>query len=610
MQRQEERRVRHAGLALALALALPGCMVGPDYVKPPVLTPEKFKELKGAPVKGWKLAEPCGCVDTGAWWAVYRDPTLDQLEEQVELSNQNVAAAAEAYEQARALIRESQSALFPTVSTGYSTTRQYTGSALFNSGSSTTTAAPLSSSTTTTTTTTPSTTGNRGRVTAIYTAQGTLTWTVDIWGQIRRQIESSTAGAQVSAANLATAKLTAQAALATAYFNLRAAYSLKEILERTAAEYQRTLEITQNQYKAGTVSAADVASAETQLLATQAQAINTGIAIAQSEHAIALLIGRPPAALSLPPMRLTGFVPSIPVEVPSALLERRPDIAAAERTMQEQNALIGVAVAAYYPNITLSADLGFTGHVPLPFNPAHEFWSLTALAAETVFEGGLRSAQVDAATSTYRQSVANYRQTVLTAFEQVEDQLAALRVEAKQLKVQEQAVSEARKAVTVFPNQYRAGVVAFTSVVVAEANLLAAEQLALTTRQNLFPRERRADRGARAAVGTDRNFRESSGSKPDLPSSRNVDRAATSSEGRLFLLLDDPIALCVIDGLDRQRETRRCVARLRHVAPVPIGRRVEIEMLLLARLDAAGNENVQILSGQRARLCSALSTCR
>lgn len=459
-------------------------MVGPDYVKPPVLTPEKFKELKVNPGKDWKLAAPRDSVDAGPWWALYRDPTLDQLEEEVELSNQNVAAAMEAYEQARTLIREAQSALFPTVSTGYSTTRQYIGAALTNSGSSTTSATPSTGGSTTTTT--PGATGSRGRVTAIYTPQGTLTWTVDIWGQIRRQIESDVAGAQVSAANLVNAKLTAQAALATAYFNRKAAVSLKEILERTAAEYQRTLDITRNQYKAGTVSAADVVSAETQLLATEAQAINTGVAIAQYEHAIALLIGKPPAAVSIPPTPLTGYVPTIPVEVPAALLERRPDIAAAERTMQEQNALIGVAVAAYYPNVTLSADLGFTGHVPLPLNPAHEFWSLTALAMETVFEGGLRSAQVDAATSTYRQSVANYRQTVLTAFQQVEDQLAALRILAKQLKVQETAVAEARKAVTIYLNQYRAGVVAFTSVVVAEANLLTTEQLALTTRQNLF----------------------------------------------------------------------------------------------------------------------------
>ena len=237
------------------------------------------------------------------------------------------------------------------------------------------------------------------------------------------------------------------------------------------------------------------------MLATEAQAINTGVAIAQYEHAIALLIGKPPAAVSIPPTPLTGYVPTIPVEVPAALLERRPDIAAAEREMQAQNALIGVAVAAYYPNVTLSADLGFTGHVPLPLNPAHEFWSLTALAMETVFEGGLRSAQVDAATSTFRQSVANYRQTVLTAFQQVEDQLAALRILAKQLKVQETAVAEARKAVTSLSQpisrrrrrlhlrRRRGGEFAHDGAIGPDD---AAES---------FPRERRADRGAGRRLG-------------------------------------------------------------------------------------------------------------
>ncbi|HMK90480.1 MAG TPA: efflux transporter outer membrane subunit [Methylocystis sp.] len=469
---------------LAATFALAGCLVGPDYVPPPVQTPEKFKELKGTALKGWKLAAPRDRVDASPWWQVYNDHTLDELEAQVEISNQTVAAALEAYEQARTLIREAQAALFPTITASYTTTRQYTGAALLNTGSS----SSSSSSSTTPSAISTSVGSNvlHGQVTAIYTPQGSLTWEIDLWGKLRRQIESNVAGAQVSEADLENAKLTAQAALATAYFNLRAAYSLKDLLEQTAREYKRTLDITRNQYKAGTAAEADVVTAETQLLSTQAQAINTGVAIAQMEHAIAVLIGKPPADFSLPPMRLTGYIPSFPVEVPTTLLERRPDIAAAERMMQQENALIGVALAAYYPDVTLSADLGYTGHVPLPINPAHEFWSLTAMAAETVFEGGLRSAQVDAATSTYRQSVASYRETVLTAFQQVEDQLAAIRVQARQLQVQEKAVAEARKSVTFYLNQYRAGVVAFTSVVVAEAALLSAEQSALTTRQNLF----------------------------------------------------------------------------------------------------------------------------
>ena len=242
-----------------------------------------------------------------------------------------------------------------------------------------------------------------------------------------------------------------------AYFNLRAAYSLKSLLERTAGEYQKTVTITRNQYKGGTVSEADLVSAETQYMSTQAAAIATNETIAQLQHAIAMLIGKPPSEVNLPAMLLTGVIPPFPVGVPSQLLERRPDIAAAERMMQQQNALIGVAIAAYYPDVSISGDFGYTGFMPLPINPAHEFWAIGGMALETVFDGGSRSAQVDSAKATYLESVANYRQTVVTAFQQVEDQLAAIRVLSAQLKVQDNAVVEARKAVTVYLNQYRAG---------------------------------------------------------------------------------------------------------------------------------------------------------
>ncbi len=473
---QPIRQARFAPFAVGLALA--GCMVGPDYVPPLVPAPEKFKELKGNLLKGWKLAAPRDSVDAGPWWRIYNDPALDALETQVEISNQTVAAAVEAYEQARTLVRQAEAALFPTIGAGYNASRQYTGKALDSGFSITPNVAPGIA--------TPTTTVTNGQVTAIYTPHAGLTWEVDIWGKIRRQIESNVAGVQVSAADLENAKLTAQAALATAYFNRRAAVSLKRLLDETAREYRKTLAIVRNQYRIGSIAAADVNAAETQLLATEAQAINIGIIIAQLEHAIAMLIGKAPAELSLPPAGLVGNIPSFPVEVPATLLERRPDIAAAERMMQQQNALIGVALAAYYPDITLSATFGYTGFVPLPINPAHEFWSLAAMASETVFEGGQRSAQVDNATSSYRQSVANYRETVLAAFRQVEDQLAAIREERRQLEVQERAVAVARKSVGFYLNQYRVGWTVFTTVVVAEAQLLAAEQSALTTRQSLF----------------------------------------------------------------------------------------------------------------------------
>src|SRR5208283_5263673 len=448
---------RPFGFAPLLAgLALSGCMVGPDYVPPPVVTPEKFKELKSYLVKGWKLAAPRDCVDAGPWWKVYNDPSLDALEAQVEISNQTVAAAAEAYEQARTLVREAEAALFPTVTSAYNVTRQHTGKALVGGFPISPAATPALAS--------PTTVSLHGQTSTIYTPRADLVWEIDIWGKIRRQIESNVAAAQVSAADLENAKLTAQATLAAAYFNRRAAVSLRELLNRTAQEYRKTLEIVRNQYKIGLAARADVDAAETQLVAAEAQAISTGVQIAQLEHAIAVLIGRPPTELSLPTAGLVGGIPAVPVEVPSALLERRPDIAAAERLMQQENALIGVAVAAYYPDITLSATFGYTGFVPLPINPAHEFWSLAATATQTIFEGGLRSAQVDSETATYRQSVANYRQTVIAAFQQVEDQLAALRIGRQQLETQERAVAAARSSLNFYLNQYRVGWVAFTSV--------------------------------------------------------------------------------------------------------------------------------------------------
>ncbi len=458
----------------ALAAVLGGCSVGPDYTPPSSPIPDNYKELKGKALKGWKLATPHDSVDSGYWWTVYKDPLLDSLERQVEISNQTVAAAAAAYEQARTLIREAQASLFPTVTAGYNVVRQYSGKNLAgNSGAALSTNGGTTSS-------------SGGVVTTTYATQGNLTWDLDVWGKIRRQIESNVAGAQVGAADLANARLAAQAQLALAYFELRSAYSLKDLLEKTAVEYKKTLLITRNQYRAGTVNEADVAAAETQVLDTEAAAINLGVTISQLQHAIAMLIGKPPSEVTLNRMFLVGEIPAFPVSLPSRLLERRPDIAAAERQMQQQNALIGVAVAAYYPDISLSASLGYTGLTPLPINPAHEFWTLGASALETVFDGGMRSAQVDSAQAAYWQSVANYRQTVLTAFQQVDDQLAGIRMLNDQLRVQDKAVVEARKAVAVYLNQYRAGVVAFTSVVVAEAARLAAEQAALLTRQNLF----------------------------------------------------------------------------------------------------------------------------
>jgi len=395
---------------------------------------------------------------------------------QVEVSNQTVAAAAAAYEEARAVIREAQSALFPVATVGYSVTRTRTGP-LAVGANSTAGAGSLGGIT-----------GGRGAIyRTSYTVPISATWDLDVWGRIRRQIEANTSGAQASAADLDNAKLAAQAQLAIAYFNLRASDSLIALLTSTIAEYKRTYEIVNNQFKAGyAVTAGDVATADAQIATTEAQLANARLQRAQFEHAIAILIGRPPAELGVASRNLGQSIPKIPVSVPSALLERRPDIAGAERTMEEQNALIGVAEAAWFPDVSLSAMIQYIGPIPLPLNISRSIASIGASATETFFNGGLTAAQVDAARAAYWQSVANYRQTVLTALQQVEDELAAIRYLSRQVEQLRRAVADQRTAVDVFLNQFRAGTVAFTTVVVAEIQLLADQEAELTARQNLF----------------------------------------------------------------------------------------------------------------------------
>ena len=469
MRRGAPSRAQARFPALMLAFAVAGCAVGPDYLPEAAPTPTDYKELKG-----WKVASPGDGPGRGDWWTFYRDPKLAVLIKQVEISNQTVAAQAAAYENARALIREAQAALFPALNATYTATRAYNGPKAGAAGAIATAAAS-------------------GSYSSTFVPQLSGTWDLDVWGKVRRQIESNAAAAQASKADLDYIKLSQQALLATAYFNLRAADSLHDLLERTVQQYKKTLEIVRNQFNAGygppgstCCTAADVATAEAQVFTTQAQEIDVGVQRAQYEHAIAMLIGRPPAELTIAPHLLSGSIPKIPVAVPSTLLERRPDIAAAERTMQEQNALIGVAVAAYFPDISLSGMFGWTGTHPLPFNVANEVWSLGAAGTQVLFNGGLTSAQVDAARATYWQSVANYRQTVLSAFQGVEDQLVAIRLMTQALKVQQQAVKDAQQAVVVYLNQFTQGTAAFTTVVTAEITLLADEETELTIRQNLF----------------------------------------------------------------------------------------------------------------------------
>jgi NodT family efflux transporter outer membrane factor (OMF) lipoprotein len=436
---------RYGGRELAVSVAMlatGGCAVGPDYQRPAAIVPAQYKEMKG-----WKLGAPRDDFAKGAWWKLFHDPQLDALEAQVAISNQTLKADEANYREAQALIAEGRAQLFPVLSFNPALTRASTG------GTS-------------------------------LSAQANGSWTLDLWGKVRRTIESEAAGAQVSAADLANATLSAQSSLATAYYELRETDSLHDLLDDTVDQYKRSLDITQNQYNAGTSARSDVITAQAQLLAAQAQEINTGVARAQFEHAIAVLMGRPPSGLSVPHGKLTSFVPAIPLRLPSTLLERRPDIAAAERTMQEENALIGVAIAAYYPDVTLSGAFGYVGN---PFkgglaatNPA---WSYGMSVAQTLFDGGLTAAQVEAARATYQASVATYRQTVLTAFQQVEDNLAGMRVLSQEAGVQAEAVKAAEQAVQIAINEYRAGTQNYTTVVTAQATALSDEEALLSTRE-------------------------------------------------------------------------------------------------------------------------------
>jgi NodT family efflux transporter outer membrane factor (OMF) lipoprotein len=430
-----------AASLLAAAVALSGCAaVGPNFERPAAIVSPEFKEIKG-----WKIATPREGEPKGEWWSVFHDPELDRLMPDVVVSNQTVKADEANYRQALALINEARAGLFPTVNGNGSATRS-------------------------------SDAGTQ------LTAEVSGLWTLDIWGQVRREVEAQQAGAEVSAATLANATLSEQSLLALAYVTLREADSLEELLEKTVIEFNHSLTITQNQYNAGTAAKSDVITAQTQVLNAQAQLIAAGVSRAQSEHAIAVLMGRPPAGLSIPRGSLATRVPPVPVGLPSSLLERRPDVAAAEETMREANAEIGVAFAGYFPAVSLNGLIGYSGN---PFNaafgPTNPVWSFGASIAQPLFNGGLTTAQVEAARQTYQADVAIYRQTVLTAIQQVEDALSGIRILSREAKVQAENVRISRQATQITLNEYQAGTQAFTAVVVAEAQQLSAEEALLST---------------------------------------------------------------------------------------------------------------------------------
>jgi NodT family efflux transporter outer membrane factor (OMF) lipoprotein len=433
---------------LLMAL-LTACAVGPDYVRPAVETPASFKESAG-----WKTAEPRDQEIRGKWWEIYNDPLLNSLEEQVSISNQNLAQAEARYRQANALVQSARASYYPTLTSDASTTRGNRG----NSGSSTIT---------------PNTTQSQS-------LSVSANWELDLWGRVRRTVEANQASAQASAADLEATRLSTQAQLAQNYFQLRAVDTQQELFDRTIADYQKSLQMTQNQYAAGIVANANVVLAQTQLKTTQAQAVDLAVQRAQLEHAIALLVGKPASAFSIPHAPLAAAVPSMPVGLPSTLLERRPDIAAAERRIAAANAQIGVAKTAYYPDLSLGATGGFQSSsfanwLTLP----NRFWSVGPALAMTLFDAGARRAQTDQAVAAYDVNVAAYRQTVLTGFQEVEDNLVALRLLEQEAQFQDEALQAARKSVELTTNQYRSGIVSYLNIITVQATALNNERSAL-----------------------------------------------------------------------------------------------------------------------------------
>jgi len=432
--------------AALLALLATGCAVGPDYKLPTSAETTRFKEAEG-----WVPAAPADALERGPWWSLFKDPVLDQLQSRVDVSNQNVALAVAAYAQARALVREQRASLFPSVTLDGGATRSRSSGNV--------------------------TAGTPGRVGNNYQLSIGGSWEPDVWGRLGRAVDGAKAGEQASAADLASAKLSAQGELAANYFSLRQTDAQKALLETTLAGYQRALEITQNRYKAGIAAKTDVLQAQTQLANAQADHAGLQRTRAQLEHAIAVLVGEAPANFTLPPATWDPLVPEVPIGVPSDLLQRRPDIAAAERRVASANEQIGIAKSAYFPSLSLSASAG-TGasRVADLFKASSSVWSLGLSAAQLIFDAGATGARVDGARAAHEQAVARYRQTVLTAFQDVEDQLSATRVLQTQQELRRQASEAADQVEQQVLNRYRSGQVGYTEVITAQATALSARR--------------------------------------------------------------------------------------------------------------------------------------
>ena len=424
---------------LAAVLAAGGCAIGPNYQRPQDATPQAYKEAGD-----WLVAQPQDTAPKGKWWEVFNDPALNQLEERVNVSNQNLKAAEARYTQARAAVQSARAGFFPAVSLDSSATRA------------------------------------RG-VPNRYSIALDARWEIDVWGRIRRLLEAARAGEEASAADLEGARLSLQAELATNYFQLRVTDTTIDLLEDSVKAFNTSYTVTQNRYAAGVAGRADVVQAQTQLRSTEAQAIDQRVTRAQLENAIAVLVGEAPSTFTLPRAPFKVRIPEIPPGVPSTLLQRRPDIAAAERNMAAANARIGVAEAAYFPALTLTGAIGFASNeLHSLFSAPSRFWSLGAGLAGTVLDFGGRSAAVTSARAAYDEALAAYRETVLEGFQEVETDLAAAHWLAEESNVQQEAARAARESVTLTVNQYKAGTVSYLNVVQVQATQLGEERTVVT----------------------------------------------------------------------------------------------------------------------------------
>lgn len=434
---------------LLICALLAGCTVGPDYVRPKVQTPAAYKE--------WATANPGDSVPRGKWWETFRDPVLNRLEEQVDISNQNIRAAEAQYRQALANADAARAALYPTLNANVQGARSRYSALV-----------PLSNPTQ----------SISGSTRTIYAMGLNASWEPDLWGGIRRSIEAGTANAEASGKNLESVRLSTRATLAQDYFLMRVSDDDIALLDRIAENYGHYLQIVQNQYHAGYASSASVDQAQTQLESARSQAIDLRLARAQYEHAIAALLGKAPAEFSIKPVEMTYRIPEIPVGIPSQLLQRRPDIAESERLVAAANAQIGVAKSAFFPSLSISPTAGyqstsFANWVTAPMRT----WSVGPAIAQTLFNGGLTRAQTDSAIAAYDAAVATYRQTVLSGFQEVEDNLAAQHILAGEAKADQASADFAKKSLDVAFNQYRAGTVSYLNVITAQASELASEKI-------------------------------------------------------------------------------------------------------------------------------------